>query len=89
MSDLFLTVDELADLTGFKAPHCQARWLTRNRWRYVLTRRNAPRVARNHFNERMGCGDGNSSSSTRASQADAINQAAVGEQPNFAALDRR
>ena len=50
MSDLFLTADELADLTGFKAPHCQARWLTRNRWRYVLTRRNAPRVARNHFN---------------------------------------
>ena len=36
MSDLFLTVDELSDLTGFKAPHCQARWLTRNRWRYVL-----------------------------------------------------
>ena len=53
----------------------------------MLTRRNAPRVARNHFNERMGCGDGNSSA--RAGQADAINQAAVGEQPNFAALDRR
>ena len=87
MSDLFLTVDELADLTGFKAPHCQARWLTRNRWRDVLNRRNAPRVARNHFNERMGCGDG--SSAGRGGQADAINQAAVGVQPNFAALDRR
>ena len=87
MSDLFLTVDELADLTGFKAPHCQARWLTRNRWRYVLNRRNAPRVARNHFNERMGCGDG--SSGGRVGQAEAINQAAAGEQPNFAALERR
>lgn len=87
MSDLFLTVDELADLTGFKAPHCQARWLTRNRWRYVLNRRNAPRVARNHFNERMGCSDGGSAG--RVGQADAINQAAAGEQPNFAALDRR
>ena len=87
MSDLFLTVDELADLTGFKAPHCQARWLTRNRWRYVLNRRNAPRVARNHFNERMGCGDGRSAG--RVGQADAINQAAAGEQPNFAALERR
>ena len=87
MSDLFLTVDELSDLTGFKAPHCQARWLTRNRWRYVLNRRNAPRVARNHFNERMGCGDG--SSAGRAGLADAINQAAAGEQPNFAALERR
>jgi hypothetical protein len=40
-------------------------------------------VAREHFNERMGCGGGSTS------QANAINQAAVGVQPNFAALDRR
>ena len=84
MADLFLSHDELADLTGFKAPHCQARWLTRNRWRYVLTRRKEPRVARDHFNDRMGCGNGSS-----AGQAHAINHAAVGVQPNFAALDRR
>ena len=84
MSDLFLSRDELADLTGFKAAHCQARWLARNRWRFVLTRRNEPRVAREHFNDRMGCGDGKG-----ASLASSINLAAAGEQPNFAALDKR
>lgn len=83
MSDLFLTGDELADLTGFKARRCQARWLTRNRWRFVLTMRKTPRVARAHFNDRMGCGAG------WAKQADTINHAAADEQPNFAALDRR
>ena len=84
MNQLFLTVGELTDLTGFKAPHCQARWLTLIRWRFVLTRRKEPRVARDHFNDRMGCGNGSS-----AGQAHAINHAAAGEQPNFAALDRR
>lgn len=84
MSDLFLTHAELVDLTGFKAPHCQARWLTRNRWRFVLNRRKEPKVARQHFSDRMGCGDGSSTS-----HASLIHQAAAGEQPNFAALDRR
>ena len=49
----------------------------------VLTRRGAPRVAREHFNEKMGCG-------ARAStHAEAINLAAAIEQPNFAAIGRR
>ena len=84
MNCLFLTRDELTDLTGFKAAHCQARWLGRNRWRFVLTRRNEPKVAREHFNDRMGCGDGRNTG-----QAATVNQAAAGELPNFAALDRR
>lgn len=83
MNDLFLTCKELAELTGFRARHCQVRWLDRNRWRYVLNRRNEPRVAREHFQERMGCG---AKSSTHSN---AINLAASAEQPNFAALDRR
>ena len=84
MKDLFLTRSELVELTGFKAAHCQARWLTRNRWRFVLTRRNEPRVARDHFNDRMGCADDRG-----AGLADSINHAALHELPNFAALDRR
>ena len=83
MSALFLSAAELADLTGFKARHCQVRWLERNRWRFVMTRRNEPRVAREHFNERMGCGE------RSLPRAEAINQAAALAQPNFAALDRR
>ncbi len=83
MKDLFLSAAELAELTGFRARHCQARWLDRNRWRYVLNRRNEPRVAREHFQERMGC------AGKAMTDADAVNLAAVIEQPDFAALDRR
>jgi hypothetical protein len=80
---LFLSPAELVTLTGFKARHCQVRWLERNRWRFALTRRQEPRVARDHFNERMGCGG------RATGHADAINLAAAAAQPNFAALDRR
>lgn len=83
MSGIFLTGEELRQLTGFRAPHCQVRWLEKNRWRFALDRRNEPRVARDHFNERMGCGG-------RASNhADAVNLAAAAALPNFAALGRR
>lgn len=82
MNELFLSVAELTELTGFRARHCQARWLERNRRRFALDRRNQPRVARDHFSERMGCGG------RTLAHADTINQAAAGAQPNFAALDR-
>lgn len=83
MSETFLSAAELEGLTGFKARHCQVRWLERNRWRFALTRRKEPRVAREHFNERMGC------AARPATLADAANLAAAAAQPNFAALDRR
>ena len=83
MSALFLTPAELFDLTGFKAPHCQVRWLERNRWRFAQTRQGVPRVARDHFNDKMGCGPRSMRS------ADAINHLAAIEQPNFAAIGRR
>jgi len=83
MTTLFLNREELAELTGFKAAHCQVRWLDRNRWRYVLNRRNEPRVAREHFAERMGFG------LKASSHAAAIHQAAALALPNFAALNRR
>lgn len=83
MNATFLDPSELRELTGYTAAHCQVRWLERNRWRFALTRRKEPRVARDHFNERMGCGG------RAVSHADAINQAAGAAQPNFAAMDRR
>jgi hypothetical protein len=84
MKDLFLTPSELVQLTGFKAAHCQVRWLQRNRWRFALTRRKEPRVARDHFNGRMGCAE-----ASESDQSEAINDAARLEQPDFGALDRR
>jgi len=83
MKDLFLTREELTGLTGFKASHCQVRWLERNRWRFVLNCHGEPKVARAHFSDRMGCGHSSNA------YADAINLAAAVAQPNFAALDRR
>lgn len=82
MSDLFLSSLELQGLTGFKARHCQVRWLDKHHWRYALTCNGEPRVAREHFRERMGCGPA-------ASHAASLNLAAAAAVPNFAALDRR
>lgn len=79
MSALFLTSDELEELTGFKSALGQARWLDQNRWRYALTCSKKPRVARDYFHERVGARAGGTSG----------NQRATAEQPNFAALDRR
>lgn len=79
MSTLFLTSDELEELTGFKSALGQVRWLDQNRWRYALTCSKKPRVARDYFQERVGARVGGT----------AGNQLATTEQPNFAALDRR
>ena len=81
MSAIFMTPDELVELTGFKAPHCQVRWLDRNRWRYAIDRHSRPKVTRDYFSERVGARPVN-----RANQ---LNPALILEQPNFAALDRR
>lgn len=81
MSALFLTSGELEELTGFKAPRYQVRWLDTNRWRYALARHSQPRVARDYFNERVGA---------RALTAvNRVNPALILEQPNFEAINRR
>lgn len=81
MTALFLTPDELQELTGYRAFRAQVRWLEKNRWRFALTRHAQPKVARDYFNERVGPGV--------ASPFNQVNQAAALEQPDFSALDRR
>jgi hypothetical protein len=82
MSGLFLTHEELTELTGFKQTKGHIRWLERNRWRFVLTRSQQPRVARDYFMDRMGL-----SRSQSGYDAKAPHPAAV-EEPDFSALDR-
>jgi Domain of unknown function (DUF4224) len=53
MSSLFLSKDELADLSGFARPTLQIRWLTENGWRYSVDANGKPRVAREHFAHRL------------------------------------
>jgi hypothetical protein len=82
MSGLFLTSDELQELTGFKSARGQTRWLDQHRWRYALTKTQQPRVAREYFQERVGA-----RSAVASGAADLARR--VSEQPNFAALNRR
>ena len=82
MSMLFLTPAELVELTGFKQTKGHVRWLDRNRWRYVLTRSEQPRVARDYFMDRMGL------PRSATGFSDKVNRAAALEEPDFSALDR-
>jgi hypothetical protein len=82
MSGLFLTPEELTDLTGFKQPKGHVRWLERNRWRFVLTRSDLPRVARDYFLDRMGLPRSQTGFDSKARQA------AAPVEPDFSALDR-
>ena len=81
MSALFLTTDELIELTGFKSRKGQTRWLEQHRWRFALARNRLPRVARDYFNERVGAGP--------KGFAGQMNAVQLAEQPNFSALNRR
>lgn len=82
MSSLFLTPDELTELTGFKQTKGHVRWLEKHRWRYVLTRSEQPRVARDYFMDRMG------SPRSQTGSTGQVNHAAALEEPDFSALDR-
>jgi hypothetical protein len=82
MSDLFLTHDELTELTGFKTPRGHAKWLDYNRWRFVLTRSQQARVSREYFLERMGLSRGKTGATALENQAAAL------VEPDFSALDR-
>lgn len=82
MSMLFLTPAELIELTGFKQTKGHVRWLDRNRWRYVLTRSEQPRVARDYFLDRMGLPRSATGFNAKLNQAISI------EEPDFSALDR-
>lgn len=82
MQGLFLTPAELIELTGFKTSGGHARWLEKNRWRFVLTKSMQPRVSRDYFLERMGSTRGKTSSTERENHAAAL------VEPDFSALDR-
>jgi Domain of unknown function (DUF4224) len=53
MSTLFLSKDELADLSGVVRPTLQIRWLRDNGWRYSVDFNGKPRVSREHFSHRL------------------------------------
>lgn len=50
---LFLTKDELADLTGRRKGKLQVEWLRKHGWRFDTNACGAPKVARAYFEQRM------------------------------------
>lgn len=50
---MFLTADELRDLTGYKLPAHQRRWLDRHGWSYAVNANGRPIVSRAHAEARL------------------------------------
>lgn len=76
---MFLTAEELQELTGYTF-HCrQIDWLRQNHWKFEVTAQKKPKVARSYFESRLG-----------ASSPRQENQPVVPlVQPNFQALNQQ
>ncbi|NDI84612.1 DUF4224 domain-containing protein [Undibacterium crateris] len=75
---MFLTDNELRELTGYAYRSKQILWLKKNNWKFELTAQLRPRVARSYFEVRLGAASG-ISVSTHIDPA---------PRPNFGALSQ-
>lgn len=50
---MFLTPAELEQLTDYRRPSAQIRWLRAHRWRFEINAAGHPRVARAYFERRL------------------------------------
>jgi hypothetical protein len=76
IGSLFLTPDELSELTGRTSAAGQRKWLDANGYRFAVNANNQPKVAREYVLTRLGV--------AAAAYADAM--AVSAPRPNFAAL---
>ena len=51
---MFLTEDELRELTGRERPSAQTRWLTAQRWPFALDSSGRPKVLRSVVETKLG-----------------------------------
>lgn len=51
---MFLTSDEIQELTGFKATHKQCEWLYDHGYPFDKTRSGRPKVLRSYIEQRLG-----------------------------------
>jgi len=51
---MFLTLDELRDLTGYALPAYQCRWLDRRGYPFETTGNGRPKVLRGYVEKRLG-----------------------------------
>lgn len=73
---MFLTSEELRELTGFVRPANQLQWLRENGWKFAEDAQRRPKVARTYFELRLG----------GVSAADIRTEPAVAVAPRFEAL---
>lgn len=53
MNGLFLSAEELKDLTDLQQAHAQLRWLTNRGWKFEIGANGRPKVARQYYLQRM------------------------------------
>jgi hypothetical protein len=51
---MFLTAEELRELTGYTYHSRQIDWLRRHNWKFEVTAQHRPKVARSYFDSRLG-----------------------------------
>lgn len=51
---MFLTIDELETLTGYRLPKLQIKWLSDRAWCFEVAGNGKPVVARAYANHRLG-----------------------------------
>lgn len=51
---MFLTVDDLAELTGYRSAKGQIDWLRARGWVFELNRLGKPKVDREYYRSKMG-----------------------------------
>lgn len=66
---MFLSQEEVQELTGYKKYTCQARWLRSNGFKYVIGYDGKPKVTADHVNILMGSIDKNARKKTEPNYA--------------------
>lgn len=54
MTGLFLTEEEISDLTGYRYAVYQMRWLKQRGWKFEVAADGKPRVLRAHLDLKLG-----------------------------------
>jgi len=75
---MFLTEDDVRELTGYSYCSRQIEWLRNHNWKFEVTAQNRPKVARSYFESRLGA-------SVRTHLPDVVESAA---RPNFKAISQ-
>ncbi len=67
---MFMSHQELIELTDFKAPHAQCRWLTEHDYPFDKSASGKPKVLKSYLEQRLGY----------------QNSIVTGQQPDFSAI---